>query len=179
MAAESAHVPVSAENPVQPGEDVVWSRWSRCESSFSLLLAPNQPGVFALAEELIAPGETALSGGRRMLAIFEVSAVDDLGRSLVRLFSANSPVHDRVAEGRIFVRYAVIDSPELRADICSQLQRWISASAEAATGIAHQPASSSHATVGTAEGAVQQGPAPSHSTPRTSVPPPGVFPAGF
>jgi hypothetical protein len=179
MAAEFAHVPVTADNPVRPAEEVTWSRWSRCESSFSFLLAPNQPGVFALAEEVIAPGETALSGGRRMLAIFDVAAVDDLGRSLVRLFSASSPVHDRVAEGRIFVRYAVIDSPELRADICSQLQRWVSASVEAATGIAHQPASSSSQPVGTAEGAVQQGPAPSHSSPRSAVPPPGVFPAGF
>jgi hypothetical protein len=176
MAADFTHVPVSAETPVPPAEDIIWSRWSRCESSFSLLLAPNQPGVFALAEEVIAPGESTLSGGRRMLAIFDVAAVDDLGRSLVRLFSASSPVHDRVSEGRIFVRYAVIDSPALRADICSQLQRWVSASTEAATGIAHPTASSQP--VGSAEGAEQQGPAPS-SPSRTSVPPPGVFPAGF
>lgn len=177
MAADLTSVPFSAENPVRPAEEIAWSRWSRCESSFSLLLAPNQPGVFALAEEVIAPGETALSGGRRMLAIFEVSAVDDLGRALVRLFSASSPVHDRVAEGRIFVRYALIDSAELRADVCAQLQRWISASSEAATGLAHHT-SSSQPTVGLDEGAVQQGPAPSVSR-KTSVPPPGVFPAGF
>src|ERR1051326_8571181 len=30
-----------------------WSRWFRCESSFELLLVPSQPGVFALAEEVV------------------------------------------------------------------------------------------------------------------------------
>jgi hypothetical protein len=26
-----------------------WSRWCRCESSLSVVLAPSKPGVFALA----------------------------------------------------------------------------------------------------------------------------------
>jgi hypothetical protein len=39
-----------------------WSRWFRCESSFSVLLAPSKPGIFALGEEIIAPaiGEVEL-----------------------------------------------------------------------------------------------------------------------
>ena len=28
-----------------------WSKWSRCESSFGVLLVPSKPGLFALAEE--------------------------------------------------------------------------------------------------------------------------------
>jgi hypothetical protein len=31
-----------------------WSRWFRCESSFSVLLAPSKPGIFALGEEIVS-----------------------------------------------------------------------------------------------------------------------------
>ena len=37
---------------------VQWSSWSRCESSFSMLLVPHRPGIFALAEE-VADGQQA------------------------------------------------------------------------------------------------------------------------
>ena len=53
-----------------------WSRWFRCESSFSVLLAPAKPGIFALAEEIV-PTEDSEMGARasavrkRMLALFE------------------------------------------------------------------------------------------------------------
>ena len=30
-----------------------WSRWFRCDSSFSVLLAPAKPGIFAIADEII------------------------------------------------------------------------------------------------------------------------------
>ena len=40
-----------------------WSKWFRCESSFSVLLAPCQPGIFALGEEIVAGG----AGSKRML----------------------------------------------------------------------------------------------------------------
>ena len=35
--------------------EMSWSRWFRCESSFELLLVPKQPGVFAIAEEVVEP----------------------------------------------------------------------------------------------------------------------------
>ena len=34
-----------------------WSRWFRCESPHSLLFVPSQPGVFALAEEVLNCGK--------------------------------------------------------------------------------------------------------------------------
>ena len=44
-----------------------WSKWFRsCESSFSVLLAPCQPGIFALGEEIVSGG----AGSKRMLALF-------------------------------------------------------------------------------------------------------------
>src|ERR1700751_178727 len=35
-----------------------WSRWFRCESHHSLLFVPSQPGVLALAEEIMDLGTT-------------------------------------------------------------------------------------------------------------------------
>ena len=55
-----------------------WSRWSRCESSFNLLLTPHQPGIFALAEEIV---DATVSGGKRMLAVLEVASAEDLSRT--------------------------------------------------------------------------------------------------
>ena len=71
-----------------------WSRWFRCESSFGLWLIPNQPGLFALGEEVFAPGETAATGGKRMLAIFQISDTRDLAIALGRMFTSNHPLHD-------------------------------------------------------------------------------------
>ena len=39
-----------------------WSRWFRCESPRSLLFVPSQPGVFALAEEIINIGPRLMWG---------------------------------------------------------------------------------------------------------------------
>ena len=41
-----------------------WSKWFRCESSFSVLLAPCQPGIFALGEEIVAGGAGRLHRSR-------------------------------------------------------------------------------------------------------------------
>src|SRR5579884_2868304 len=49
-----------------------WSLWFRCESSFDLLLIPAKPGLFAVGEEILAPGELPVASGKRMLAIIQV-----------------------------------------------------------------------------------------------------------
>src|SRR5215467_8683341 len=68
-----------------------WSRWVRCESSFSFALAPAKAGIVAFAEEMFRPrsnlesrvpalpGDEGTSpvGGRRMLALFQISETDD------------------------------------------------------------------------------------------------------
>src|SRR5438477_1441162 len=79
-------VAFSAESPVRQldaeAEKVAWSAWSRCESSFSFLLVPHKPGVFALAEEVAAMRGPA----QRMLAMFAVFEADDLARAISALF---------------------------------------------------------------------------------------------
>jgi len=135
-----------------------WSRWSRCESSFNLLLAPQQPGIFALAEEVM----DVAAGGRRMLAVLEIAAAEDLARTLSSLFSSASALRERLLSGRCFVRYAVVPDAAQREAITAQLQQWAAASAEAATGF------------------VQPAPEPAtHGVKTDEQKPAPVFPAGF
>lgn len=99
-----------------------WSRWFRCESSFGLLLVPNQPGVFALAEEVV-PAEG--SGSHRMLAVFEIGEAEDLALALSRLFAIGSPWREKLAEGACFVRYAIAPSIADRRTAAGALRRWL------------------------------------------------------
>jgi len=126
-----------------------WSRWFRCEDSFSLVLAPCKPGLFALGEEVAAlcgaseprsrhpeRSEGSLSDGKRMLALFQISDADDLSMALGRLFLSRSPERQRFASGRCFARYVVIEDPTQRRTAHTALQRWMAASAGALTGFA-------------------------------------------
>lgn len=122
-----------------------WSRWFRCESSFGLLLVPNQPGVFALAEEVIEP---AGPNSRRMLAVFEVAETEDLALSLSRLFAVGSPWREKLSEGRCFARYAVTPGLADRRAAADALRQWLNTQRGLATqifsGQSAQPPAASH-----------------------------------
>lgn len=108
-----------------------WSKWFHCESSFSLLLVPDNPGIYAIAEEVLAPGEPASHGGKRLLAMVQFAETDNLARALSRLFTLASPLYERIAEGRCLLRYAVVEDEAARHTACVALQTWLAASAEA------------------------------------------------
>jgi hypothetical protein len=112
---------------------IPWSRWFRCESSFSLLLVPSAPGLYALAEEVAAPGEAITS--KRMLAVFEIAEADDLCVMLSRHFAPSSALSARLASGRCFVRFAQLRDAERRRMVCNSLKRWMAASTQTATGL--------------------------------------------
>lgn len=139
-----------------------WTSWFRCESSFSVLLAPAKPGIFALGEEIIpsAPADLAATegkitkamgsrasspaelidghnrlAGKRMLALFQVSEADDLGMALGRLFLPGNPLRERLTTGRCFTRYAVVEDPDQRKIASEVFQRWMQESSETASGI--------------------------------------------
>jgi len=115
-----------------------WSKWFRCESSFSVLLAPSKAGVFALGEEIISPGDTAATGGKRMLALFRIAEADDLGMVLGRLFLSGTPEREKLSAGNCFVRYAVIEDAAQRHAAHTALQQWMAASSEAASGMSSE-----------------------------------------
>jgi hypothetical protein len=110
--------------------EMSWSRWFRCESSFGLLLVPKQPGIFALAEEIMTG-----PNGRRMLAVFEVSEADDLALALSRMFAAGSRWREKLAEGHCFVRYAVAPSMADRRAAAGALKHWLDSRKHAAAQI--------------------------------------------
>lgn len=109
-----------------------WSRWFHCESSFGLLLVPSQPGVFALAEEVV---QAVGAQSRRMLAVFEVAEAEDLSRAMSRLFAAGSPWREKMAQAKIYVRYAIAPSIADRRAAATALKNWLSAQREVASQI--------------------------------------------
>lgn len=148
-----------------------WSSWFRCQEGFSLLLAPCKSGLFALAEEVLAPGELAVGDGKRMLALFQISEAEDLGMALGRLFLSGSPERERFASGRCFARYVVIEDPVQRGMALAALRHWMASSAEAVTGVA----SGGFETAPSAEAAA---PAES-SNKQAQIGPPSPIPSGF
>jgi hypothetical protein len=125
-----------------------WSNWFRCQDSFSLVLAPCKPGIFALGEEVATfcaaseprsrhpeRSEGSPSEGKRMLALFQISEADDVGMALGRLFLSGNPARERFASGRCFARYVVIEDANQRRTALTALERWMASSSEAATGV--------------------------------------------
>ena len=131
-----------------------WSRWFRCESHHSLLLVPSKPGVFALAEEIMDFGSVHVgadafvrpaneaSAPRRMLAVTQFFDDDDMAFILDRMLSRQNPMRTRLASGRFFVRFVVIEEQAQRRSICNALNQWIASSSEKASGIGAHFASS-------------------------------------
>ena len=112
-----------------------WSRWFRCESSFGLLLVPNQPGIYALAEEIV---EAAGPQSRRMLAVFEIEEAEDLVRSLSRMFSPSSEWSTRLAEQKCYLRYAVVPDPAERRSAAEALKNWLTRQRDRAAHVFEQ-----------------------------------------
>ncbi len=114
-----------------------WSRWFHCESPHSLLCVPSKPGVFALAEEVIAPVQ-----GKRMLAVVQFGEDEDMAFVLDRMFALQNPMRARLASGRCFVRFVVIEDAAHRRSIAGALNQWMISSGEKASGIGAHFASS-------------------------------------
>ncbi|HZP17679.1 MAG TPA: hypothetical protein VFB00_06930 [Terriglobales bacterium] len=113
-----------ARHGIRPSLDhlrLQWSRWFRCESSFSVLLAPAKPGIFALGEEVVSPAE----GAKRLLALFQVSETDDLGMALGRLFLPGNPLREKLESAKCFARYTVVEDGTERKAAFAALQRWM------------------------------------------------------
>jgi len=141
-----------------------WSRWFRCETHHSLLFVPSKPGVFAVAEEIMDLGQrndhvatgalvwdrvsdpvrpsearrdlsATTSAPRRMLAVTQFFEDDDMAFVLDRMLSRQNPMSARLASGRYFVRFVIIEDPTQRRSICNALNQWMVSAAEKASGI--------------------------------------------
>src|SRR5258708_23649994 len=79
---------------------------------------------------------------RRMLAVLQFSEDDDMAFVLDRMFTRINPMRDRLASGRCFLRFVVIEDQAQRRSICTALNQWMLSSAEKATGISSDFSSS-------------------------------------
>jgi len=116
-----------------------WSSWLRIESCLSFAGVPDKGGIFALAEELVGPGDILGADGKRMLAVYRISETDHLGLTMGRLFLPGGPEARRLATGRCFARYAVVEDAAQRRIAYAAFQQWMGSSAETVTGISAAP----------------------------------------
>jgi hypothetical protein len=72
---------------------------------------------------------------RRMLAVTQFFEDDDMAFVLDRMLSRQNPMASRLASGRYFVRFVVIEDEPQRRSICSALNQWMVTASEKATGI--------------------------------------------
>lgn len=110
---------------------VAWTKWSQYQSSFSLMLVPHRPGVFALAEEVVSPTDSS----KRMLALVSVTEADDLAYMISQMFNASTDVHRRMSELKLFIRYAVVEDADQRRAVAATLNLWIQGVVQSATGV--------------------------------------------
>ena len=118
-----------------PGR-VQWSSWFSVNDPLGLLEVPGKAGLFALAEELAAPGQPKLGDGKRLLGLLRIAEAQDLGLALARLFLNPGPEGQRVSN-RYFARYAVIEDDRQRQSAYAAFQRW--SSSQVVTGIGFAP----------------------------------------
>ena len=72
---------------------------------------------------------------RRMLAVLQFSEDDDMAFTLDRMFTCVNPLRARLASGRCFLRFVVIEDEDQRRSLCSALNQWLLSSAEKASGL--------------------------------------------
>src|SRR5579863_6508889 len=89
----------------------------------------------ALAAGGIVDGNQRAESARRLLAVLQFSEDDDMAFTLDRMFTRINPMRTRLASGRCFLRFVVIQDRDQRRSICTALNQWLLASAEKATGI--------------------------------------------
>jgi hypothetical protein len=88
----------------------------------------------ALAAEVNSRGRHD-DQGKRMLAVLQFSEDDDMAFTLDRMFTRINPMRARLASGRCFLRFVVIEDQAQRRNICNALNQWMLSSVEKATGI--------------------------------------------
>lgn len=86
--------------------------------------------------------DSATPAARRMLAVLQFGEAEDIAFVLDRTLTRQNPLRDRMAAGRCFVRFVVIEDATQRHSICTALNQWIASSTEKATGIGAHFASS-------------------------------------
>ncbi|MGO9088318.1 MAG: hypothetical protein ACLQBK_24165 [Candidatus Sulfotelmatobacter sp.] len=139
---------VGTAAPGRPAEQgsagPVWDRVGACPEQSrepALSLSRGNPVGTSEARRDLASGTNTLPP-RRMLAVTQFFTADDMAFVLDRMLSKQNPMRARLASGRYFVRFVIIEDEAQRRSICNALNQWIAGTGEKASGIgAHFAAS--------------------------------------
>ncbi len=82
-----------------------------------------------------AASTDAAPAQRRMLAVTQVFADDDMAFVLDRMLSRENPMRARLVSGHYFVRFVIIEDEAQRRSICNALNQWIAGTGEKVSGI--------------------------------------------
>jgi|SRR5580698_3115400 hypothetical protein len=131
-----------AEEIMDLGSNVEEQRPDVEERRFSA--ASRGLSIAALAAGTIAPEAESRKpeAEKRMLAVTQFFEDDDMAFVLDRMLSRQNGMSSRLASGRYFVRFVVVQDQTQRRSICAALNQWIVSAAEKATGIASDFATS-------------------------------------
>ncbi|MGA9981107.1 MAG: hypothetical protein WBQ08_20975 [Candidatus Sulfotelmatobacter sp.] len=92
--------------------------------------------------EQSSAGATTAAEPHRMLAVLQFGEDEDMAFVLDRMFALQNPMRARLASGRCFVRFVVIEDQAHRRSIATALNQWLVSSGEKASGIGAHFASS-------------------------------------
>jgi len=143
LGATTAHVGTAAlgcpsERSSAPASDSTASAGSRLSSAAGSLGRGTLGGA-ALQRcdqlPLMNAASAAEVAPKRMLAVLQFSEDDDMAYVLDRMFTRINPMRSRLASGRCFVRFVVIEDQDQRRSICTALNQWLISSAEKASGL--------------------------------------------
>ncbi len=105
---------------------------SSSESVWDQVSDPVRSGAARLDS---AASTDAAPAQRRMLAVTQFFAHDDMAFVLDRMLSRENPMRARLVSGRYFVRFVIIEDEAQRRSICNALNQWIAGSGEKISGI--------------------------------------------
>ncbi|MGA2859297.1 MAG: hypothetical protein ABSE40_20715 [Candidatus Sulfotelmatobacter sp.] len=104
---------------------------SSAGSAWDRVSDPVGPGI----ARLDSAASTDTPAQRRMLAVTQVFADDDMAFVLDRMLSRENPMRARLVSGHYFVRFVIIEDEAQRRSICNALNQWIADSGEKISGI--------------------------------------------
>jgi len=122
-------------DPARPGEDQRDLAGSMNPVIPSGAKIVREADDLAQSRNLLFAGSAATPATRRMLAVLQFSEDDDMAFTLDRMFTRINPMRDRLASGRCFLRFVVIEDATQRRNICAALNQWMLTSAEKASGL--------------------------------------------
>jgi hypothetical protein len=80
---------------------------------------------FSAASSAAEGAAVAAGESSRLLAVVQFFDADDMAFILDRMLTRSHPLHSRLASGRYFIRYVIVENESQRRSIATALNQWI------------------------------------------------------